>query len=640
MADNVDRALRNIQEKLELLTGERSDGSRRAVLISELNGLTQDLSDATVSLKKIITSIEAKFNGNIASITDELLVRADEASALAQKITTLSAEVGDNKALVQETRRALATKTMAMAESLSTISASFNSSSAEIINFKKVYADDKIVFANDLERIEVKADKQRVFRQTTAPTNSPAGTLIVGDLWYDTDDNNKAYYWDGTSWVVTSTITIKTYRQTSAPTGTIESGSLWYDTDDNNKVYYWDGSSWVDTSDGRAGKIRVFRQTTAPTNNTTNNLIVGDLWFDTDDSNKLYYWNGTTWAITIDFSTYALTASVNDERDARITADTAIAQRVMTTSAGTSRVYAQTIAPGNTAGQAGYPRQDGDIWLDTSVPTGETSPNLKPYIWYNGAWRDNSSGAYSQYAGNAATVTQLSNSVYNQSTGLAYQWAVIGSPGLNSQNQAALILSGGRKYTGSQYTDYSKIVLSASNIEMNGSVIINGSITVNSDGSSPIAQNAVTEGNWGIGSYYAECDVAAKKAGDAFLVIGSYIGGSNTQGDILGNGGGVAGNLNFDVNYNATPYTSVPIRGFMYYKGYQCNLVWNGSYFVNVCSDQYFYTTAATTFMQVVVNDGQNGTTGAAGNQHWKIYTSNGSSLNQGVRIAVIRLSK
>lgn len=35
-----------------------------------------------------------------------------------------------------------------------------------------------------------------------------------------------------------------TYFQTSAPTGTIATGSLWFDSDDNNKPYRWNGSAW------------------------------------------------------------------------------------------------------------------------------------------------------------------------------------------------------------------------------------------------------------------------------------------------------------------------------------------------------------------------------------------------------------
>ena len=44
----------------------------------------------------------------------------------------------------------------------------------------------------------------------------------------------------------------KTYRQATAPTATLI-GDLWYDTSNNNFLYRWDGSSWQPTADGRIG---------------------------------------------------------------------------------------------------------------------------------------------------------------------------------------------------------------------------------------------------------------------------------------------------------------------------------------------------------------------------------------------------
>jgi len=41
----------------------------------------------------------------------------------------------------------------------------------------------------------------------------------------------------------------KVFRQTSAPTATA-SGDLWFDTDDDNRIYRWDGASWVANSLG------------------------------------------------------------------------------------------------------------------------------------------------------------------------------------------------------------------------------------------------------------------------------------------------------------------------------------------------------------------------------------------------------
>jgi hypothetical protein len=42
--------------------------------------------------------------------------------------------------------------------------------------------------------------KNHIYRQATAPDGS-VYPLTEGDVWFDTDDGNKQYYWTGTAWV-------------------------------------------------------------------------------------------------------------------------------------------------------------------------------------------------------------------------------------------------------------------------------------------------------------------------------------------------------------------------------------------------------------------------------------------------------
>jgi hypothetical protein len=55
----------------------------------------------------------------------------------------------------------------------------------------------------------------------------------------------------------------RTFRQSTAPTGRLRVGDLWYDIDDGNRPYRWDGSQWVDISDTRIDGY----------NNTTQQLL-------------------------------------------------------------------------------------------------------------------------------------------------------------------------------------------------------------------------------------------------------------------------------------------------------------------------------------------------------------------------------
>jgi len=111
-----------------------------------------------------------------------------------------------------------------------------------------------------LDDVIILADgKTKAFYQTTAPTVG----VSEGDIWFDTDDGNKQYYYNGTAWVSVQDTAIaaaqsaataaqttadgknKIYRQGTTPTGTFSVGDLWFNTANDNAISRWDGSSWV-----------------------------------------------------------------------------------------------------------------------------------------------------------------------------------------------------------------------------------------------------------------------------------------------------------------------------------------------------------------------------------------------------------
>ena len=160
--------------------------------------------------------------------------------------------------------------------------------------------------------------KTTVFAQISAPSVT---ARTVGDVWLDTDDDNKWYDWNGAAWVVrqwgagaiSATArqlgAITTYRQSTAPTTGMITNDLWIDSDDN-KLYAYSGTGWVVSQDtgiaaalaaagtaqtAAAGKTTVFYQPTSP---ATTGRTTGDLWVDTSNSNRISTWNGTAWTIT------------------------------------------------------------------------------------------------------------------------------------------------------------------------------------------------------------------------------------------------------------------------------------------------------------------------------------------------------
>jgi len=146
------------------------------------------------------------------------------------------------------------------------------------------------------------ATKITAFAQTSAPSTSGR---VLGDIWVDTDDGNKIYVWDG-AWTprllgapaIGATArqlgAVLIYRQSTMPVSGMVNGDMWIDSDDG-LVYVYVTSTWVVSDDQRIGglvtsnstKISMFAQTSAP---ATTGRVIGDIWIDTDDGNKIYDW--------------------------------------------------------------------------------------------------------------------------------------------------------------------------------------------------------------------------------------------------------------------------------------------------------------------------------------------------------------
>jgi len=178
-----------------------------------------------------------------------------------------------------------------------------------------------------------------VFRQVAEPDTG----LVEGALWIDTDDDNKLYVYTAGAWAAsddtrvganstavsalestvfaedgvtaawssditslsnsisgtgginerlgsleTAPADMVVFNQAAEPTTDVV-GALWIDSDDNNKLYTWDGTQWVNGTPQIDG-MTVFYQPASPTTD-----VVGALWFDSDDNFKTYVWDGTTW---------------------------------------------------------------------------------------------------------------------------------------------------------------------------------------------------------------------------------------------------------------------------------------------------------------------------------------------------------
>lgn len=200
--------------------------------------LVRAAADEAIALN--IESLTASVEDNSASILLEQTARANADSALATQINTVSATAGSkNRTYVQTTEPTgstlvplvsgdlwfdsdfnyklyryngsswVAVDDSRIAANTAAISneqiARVNSDSALAIDIDSVVARlDTGDFATVKTQAEAGATKNRSFRQTSQPTGTTANPLVIGDLWFDTDADNKTYRWNGSSWEETT----------------------------------------------------------------------------------------------------------------------------------------------------------------------------------------------------------------------------------------------------------------------------------------------------------------------------------------------------------------------------------------------------------------------------------------------------
>ena len=183
------------------------------------------------------------------------------------------------------------------------------------------------------------------YYQAAAPwaDGAPGHDNDLGDLWYDTDDKI-AYRWSGTAWVkiedprIAQALSAANTAQTTAdgkiatyflndppwangaPGHTNDAGDLWYDTNDGNKAYYWTGTAWTALPIGMSGlggdvtarNLGAITTTVGPT--APASPKDGDLWIDSANGNilKRYSAGTSTWASVQDAGIQsAITAATN-----------------------------------------------------------------------------------------------------------------------------------------------------------------------------------------------------------------------------------------------------------------------------------------------------------------------------------------
>lgn len=192
--DTNENKFDNLHDLLVKFKKFYDESANREVVDADARAAYEALMEMYVNDKeafaKRVETLSAKFDNSLAQVVEQMLAYASKSEAWAKKISTVEAELGNAKASIETESYVRVTEDEALASQITTVESSLGTEIASVQTYAETLA----------------TTKNRTFKQTSAPTTG----MIAGDLWFDTDDNNKAYRYDGVSWVATDDTRIAT----------------------------------------------------------------------------------------------------------------------------------------------------------------------------------------------------------------------------------------------------------------------------------------------------------------------------------------------------------------------------------------------------------------------------------------------
>lgn len=163
-----------------------------------IEGLTAQI-DAGFLAQSLKTEID-KITLNYAELTAEIANRIAGNSALSAALADVQNGLAQSLSFVDQEIILRQDGDSALATQLNTVAAVNSQNAAAILSEQTARVDADSALSTSITTVAATAGgKNKTYSQASAPT----GTLVAGDLWFDTDDNKKAYRYSGTAWVAT-----------------------------------------------------------------------------------------------------------------------------------------------------------------------------------------------------------------------------------------------------------------------------------------------------------------------------------------------------------------------------------------------------------------------------------------------------
>ena len=227
---------------------DRENRKARGVILQQQSTLANQQEAQARTVEQLTAEFDAENAEIRAQITNEQLVRSTADEALAQKTSVLEAQIeGVDQSLsasIAEVARVSADADAVMTEKLNQQQSTMQTADAELssrINEEATTRADAVEsLASQIQQVTANYQQgdQQLQGQITAESVARADAMQALGSQIDT-----------VSAVAGSKN--KTFFQATAPGSAMGTGDLWFDTDNNNRPYRYSGTAWVATDDPR-----------------------------------------------------------------------------------------------------------------------------------------------------------------------------------------------------------------------------------------------------------------------------------------------------------------------------------------------------------------------------------------------------
>ena len=328
--------------------------------------------------------LAAATGSNNAAISAEQSARTTGDAAITAQTSSLLSRTADNAALVFTEQTARTAADAATASQINGLSASTGNAFSAVQSEATARSTEDTALALSITTLS---------SQVNNPTTGlPATRAELTTNYLTATDTENAIAQSATFLRAYADVQSKVFRQADEPTKRgvdpetaadipLLGGDVWYDTNDSNKLYLWSGAAWVYSPDAViTGSVTdVNSRVTTVENTKIGYCIIGGL--ASDDTNKAACEAaGGTWNVGIPIATAVKQVSVSDGTDSATLETRATAQKTLNDGL-QAQYFVKLDVNGNVAGYGVYADEGGSEFIANvdrfAVTTPQTSIQVR-----------------------------------------------------------------------------------------------------------------------------------------------------------------------------------------------------------------------------------------------------------------------